>query len=214
VGKKQFLIDVGPDFRMQALHYGIRHLDGILLTHSHYDHIAGIDDLRALRFSGQERIPCLASHESFKEIKHFFHYLFEGYGGPRLPLDFTFLEDDFGKVKFEGLVVDFVSYTQANMKVNGYRLGSFAYISDIRKYDERVVVALQGVDLLVLSALRYTTSEVHFSLDEAIEFSRKVGAKRTFFTHIAHDLDHEETNAKLPPEAQLAHDGMEIEFEL
>ncbi len=217
VDGKNFLIDVGPDFRDQALHYGIDQLDGILLTHTHYDHVGGIDELRVFYFKHKIRLPVLASAETHDELRHRFHYLFktrQADGSLESQLDFQLLEEDFGQAAFQGLDVGYVSYFQANMKVSGFRFGSLAYISDIREYDERVVEALVGIDTLVVSALRYIPSGVHFSIDEAIAFSRKVGAKRTFFTHIAHDLEHDETNQKLPEDIRLAHDGLEIGFEL
>lgn len=217
VGKKSFLIDVGPDFRDQALHFGIEDLAGVFLTHTHYDHIGGLDELRVFYFKHKKRLPILASVETYDELKHRFHYLFktrQADGSLQSQFDFTLLEDEFGKTRFEGIRLQYLSYFQANMKVTGYRFGSLAYISDIREYDERIIEDLKGTETLVLSALRYEPSEVHFSIEEAIEFSRKVGAKRTFLTHISHDLEHEETNQKLPKEIRLAHDGLEIPLEL
>jgi phosphoribosyl 1,2-cyclic phosphate phosphodiesterase len=217
LGKKNFLIDAGPDLRDQMLHYQIDHLDGVLLTHTHYDHIGGIDELRIFYFKHKVRMPVLSSIDSYDELRHRFHYLFntkQSDGSLQAQFDFQILEEDFGNLKFQGLPVSFVSYVQANMKVTGYRFGTLAYISDIREYSERVIEDLQGVETLILSALRYNPSEVHFSIEEAIDFARKVGAKRTFFTHIAHDLEHEETNQNLPRDFSLAHDGLEIPFEL
>lgn len=216
LGKKQFVIDVGPDFRDQSLHYGINRLDGVLLTHTHYDHIGGLDELRVYFFKHKLRLPTLSSIETYEELRHRFHYLFktrQSDGSLQSQLDFQILEEEFGHTTFEGVRIGYVSYTQANMKVTGYQIGNFAYISDIRHYDERVIEELKGVENLVLSALRYTPSEVHFSIDEAIEFAGKVGAKRTYLTHIAHDLEHDETNQKLPAGVRLAHDGLELEFE-
>lgn len=215
VGKKQFVIDVGPDYRDQALHYGIEMLDGALLTHTHYDHIGGLDELRVFFFRHHLRLPILASIDTYEELRTRFHYLFQtkqSDGTLSSQLDFQILEEDFGKVTFQGLKIHYVSYFQANMKVTGYRIGNLAYISDIREYSSRVIEELKGIDVLILSALRYTASEVHFSIDEAIEFFKKVGAKRCYLTHISHELDHEETNAKLPKEIRLAHDGLEIPF--
>lgn len=214
VADKSFLIDVGPDFRDQALKFGIEDFDGVLITHGHYDHVGGIDDLRAIHLLQRKMIPILSSKETYSEISHRFHYLFRSKEGKTLPFDFTLLEEDFGQVDFLGLKVGYVSYFQAGMKVTGYRFGRFAYISDILKYDDQIINGLKGVDTLVLSALRYTTSEVHFTIDQAIEFSKKVGARRTFLTHLAHDIDHEETNEKLPEEIRLAYDGLELELKL
>lgn len=217
VGKKQFVIDVGPDFRDQALCYEIRELSGILLTHPHYDHIGGIDEMRIFYFAYKKRLPVLASIDTYDELRNRFHYLFktrQSDGMLQSQFDFQILEEDFGKVVFEGLPIQYVSYFQANMKVIGYRFGDLSYISDIRKYEDRVIESLIGTETLVLSALRYTPSEVHFSIDEAIDFAQKVGAKQTFLTHISHDLEHNETNQRLPSTVRLAYDGLEVPFRL
>lgn len=215
VGTKQFVIDVGPDFRIQALQFGIEKIDGVLLTHTHYDHIAGIDELRVFNLLQKRPMPCLSSKDSFEEIHQRFHYLFRKKEGDKCHvIDFHLLDKDFGRVSFQDVDFQIVSYFQAGMKVTGYRVGPFAYISDIHKYEERVVEDLQGVEILVLSALRHTTSEVHFNFQQAADFSKRIGAHSTFFTHIAHEIDHEETSATLPSGIRLAHDGMEIEFDL
>lgn len=212
---KQLLIDAGPDLRQQMLKYGITHLDGVILTHTHYDHIGGIDDIRALYFKQHQKIPCMASKQSYEEIKHRYHYLFEEPSkseGHCKFLDFQLLDADFGSFHFLDIPFHIVTYYQSKSKVTGYRVGSFAYISDIRKYEEKVVENLQGIETLVISALRYTPSEMHFSIEEAITFSRKVEAKRIYFTHIAHELDHDITNRDLPENFSLAYDGLEIYF--
>lgn len=217
IGKKNFIIDVGPDFRDQSLRYGINHLDGVLLTHTHYDHIGGLDELRVYYFRHHLRLPTLASIETYEELRNRFHYLFktkQSDGTLQAQLDFQILEEDFGTTSFQGLKVHYLSYTQAEMKVTGYKIGNMAYVSDIREYEERVIEELQGTELLILSALRYTPSEVHFSIEEAVEFAAKVGAKKTLLTHIAHDLEHDETNRKLPSHIRLAHDGLEVPFSL
>lgn len=212
---KELLIDAGPDVRLQMLRYGIKHLDGLLLTHSHFDHIAGIDDLRIFYYLHHRRFPCLLSEETLNEIKLRDHYLFvqntEGALESKA-FDFHSLKGDFGKTTFQGVSLHYVTYFQVGMKVTGYRYGTFAYISDIREYEERLIQELGGVEILVLSALRFNRSEMHFNIEEAIAFAKQVGAKRTYLTHITHDLEHEETNAKLPPGIQLSYDGLEIEI--
>jgi phosphoribosyl 1,2-cyclic phosphate phosphodiesterase len=214
---KNLLIDAGPDFRTQALKYGINSLDGILITHTHFDHVAGFDDLRVYYFKEKKRLECLLSQETLDELKVRYHYLVNAVEHGKVvssKFEFKVLANDFGPAEFCGLKFHTMSYYQANMKVTGYRLGDFAYVSDIREYTDEVLESLKGVKTLVLSALRYTASEVHFSIEEALFFARKVGAERTWLTHIAHDLDHIDANARLPGDIQLAYDGLEVPFNL
>jgi phosphoribosyl 1,2-cyclic phosphate phosphodiesterase len=215
IGGKSLLLDVGPDFRAQALHFGIEHLDGLLLTHTHYDHIAGIDELRIFYVRQKKPFPCLMSQETLDTLKVRYAYLFMPLKESitlSAQLDVTVLNGNVGVTDFLGVKIGFCSYLQGGMKVTGFRVGRFAYISDIREYDKSIFSALDGVEELVLSALREEPSQLHFSLDEAVEFSRKVGAKKTHLTHIAHFLDHESTNQKLPSNVQLAYDGLKVEF--
>ncbi len=212
---KNFLIDAGPDFRAQALAHGLTRLDGVLLTHSHFDHIGGLDDLRPYYFFQKKRVPCLLSKETFEEIKIRYNYLMEPLSEGQTisaQLDFIVLEEDVGQVVFEDVSWSYVSYHQAGVKVNGFRTGKMAYISDIRTYPESIFDSLQGLDLLVLSAFRTTVTQMHFSVDEAIEFSSRTGAKKTYLTHIGHDLEHEEASKLLPENVHFAYDGLSLSF--
>jgi phosphoribosyl 1,2-cyclic phosphate phosphodiesterase len=215
VAGKTLLLDAGPDFRAQALKYGVARLDGVLLTHSHFDHIGGFDDLRVFYFAQRRLLPCLLSEDTFDELKIRYHYMMhpgESEAAVCAHFQFHLLKGEFGAVDFEGIKLRYFTYRQGGMQVNGFRVGEFAYVSDIRDYDEEVIQALRGVQTLVLSALRYTPSEVHFSIHEAIAFAKKVGSAHTWFTHIAHDLDHDLTTADLPPGFALGRDGMELTF--
>lgn len=217
VGEKVFLIDCGPDFRQQALLHKIDRLDALLLTHTHYDHIAGIDELRAYYFRDKKPLPCFLSQASFAELKKRYDYLFE-------PIDekatisaqfqFHVLDHDYGSVSVEAIPIEYFSFLQCNMKVLGFRLGNFAYVSDIREYDNEIFAALNGVQKLVVSAISITPSHAHFSVDEAMAFAYKVGAHHTWLTHIAHHLDHDAAEQLLPPEIRMGYDGLEIEFRI
>ena len=212
---RSFLIDAGPDFRQQALRHKIDHLDGLFLTHTHFDHIAGVDELRIYYVKYKKPIPCLLSKESFLDLKSRYDYLFEPIGqAPTLSaqLDLNILEKDQANIFFEGIEVHYFSYFQGKMKVTGYRVEDFAYVSDIRDYDETIFSSLTGVKMLILSALSDQKSHLHLSLDEAIAFAKRVKAKMTYIIHMNHALDHETTNRKLPKEVQLAYDGLEIEL--
>jgi phosphoribosyl 1,2-cyclic phosphate phosphodiesterase len=217
VGDKKILIDVGPDFRAQALNNNLQHLSAALLTHAHADHIAGIDDLRAYYFMEKKKLPCILSRETFDEVKLRYHYLLQpvSLGKPlSAQIDFQILENDFGDFELEGLRFKYFSYFQQGMKVTGFRIGNFAYVTDIRDYSEQVIQALMGVDILVLSAIGHAPRKMHFSIEEAIAFSRRAGAKKTWLTHISHDLGHARTEALLPPDVRMSYDGLEIPIKI
>jgi phosphoribosyl 1,2-cyclic phosphate phosphodiesterase len=210
---KQILIDCGPDFRQQALKAEINHLDGIIFTHAHYDHIGGIDDLRGLFMSGNSPVPCFLSEETAQDIRRRFDYIFVPNESKLVPRIQLMIHNKVrGNFELNNISFTFMTYEQAGMKVNGIRYQDFAYVSDIHRYDETIFEDLKNVKTLVLSALRFTPSQFHFSIDEAVDFSRKVGAQRTFLTHIAHELDYEKTNAYLPTNIRLAYDGLQIEL--
>ncbi len=216
VNERKFLIDAGPDFRTQALKHQIDDLAGVLLTHAHADHIGGVDDLRAYYFLTKKKMPCLLSQETLDELKVRFHYLFRPIKeGKSLTaqIEFQVLSSDFGQVDFEGLPVGYLSYDQGGMKVTGFRIGNFAYVSDIRDYTERVFEILDGVETLVISAHGKTTP-MHLSLEEAIAFAQRTRAKRTYFTHCSHALDYARTNALLPKDFALSYDGLELKIQL
>lgn len=211
---KKLLIDCGPDFRAQALKHHINSLDGLLLTHTHHDHIAGIDELRAYSMWHKTSLECLMSKESAQDLKVRYPYIFAKHGDNKLiaRMELKILENERGSVNFQGINILYVTYEQAGTQVNGYRIGNFAYISDINKFPETIFEDLKGVEILVVSALRETPSPMHFTVDEAVAFSKKVGASQTWLTHIAHELDHETTNARLPPNVRMAYDGLELNF--
>jgi len=214
VGGRKFLFDCGPDFRLQAIQHKIDRLDGILLTHAHHDHTAGLDEVRVYYMREKKAIPCLLSPSTAADIQMRYPYIFGEPGHahkliPRMALQE--LKDVQGEVVFEKLRIQYVTYEQGGMPVNGFRLGNFAYISDIRHYPESLFEALSGVEVLVLSALRMEPTPFHFSIDEAVAFSERVGAAHTWLTHIAHELDHEATNARLPPNVRMAYDGLELD---
>ncbi|MCH9614076.1 MAG: Ribonuclease BN [Chlamydiia bacterium] len=201
---KTFVIDMGPDFREQALKYKIKRVDGVLVTHTHYDHIAGFDEIRPYHFRQQMAIPILLASEAHADLGVRFYYF------PDDHVDYNLLKDPSGSTIFEGVPLSYFSYMQAGMRVVGYRFDQFAYVTDIQDYNEDIFDHLNGVDTLVLSALRWTKSRVHFTIDDAIAFGEKAGVRRLFLTHIAHDLDHDETNERLPKWVRLAYDGLQI----
>lgn len=184
IGGRQFLVDIGPDFRMQALKFGITTLDGLLLTHAHHDHTAGIDDLRPLYYRRKVPLPILLSNETAQDIQQRYYYLFESQPEASDRFRLQILPDQMGSTIFEDLPIHYVTYTQGGMLVNGYRIGDLAYLSDIRDFSSTIFDHLRGVRYLIISALRYTSSPLHFSVDEAVDFARQLQAERVWLTHL------------------------------
>lgn len=216
VGTNKILIDAGPDYRTQALTYQIDRLDGVIFTHAHHDHSAGIDDLRVYYMHSRKPLPCLMSRATYDELKHRYSYIFTS---TETQLDklttrmaIQFLENERGIVDFVSLRMRYFTYEQGGMAVNGLRCGNLSFVSDIRNYPETIFEDLAGTEILILSALRFTPSPLHFTVDEAVSFAEKVKAKKVWLTHIAHELDHEKTNSYLPSHIRLAYDGLKLEF--
>lgn len=217
VNGQQVLIDCGPDFRTQMLSNGITNLDGVIITHTHNDHVAGVDDLRMISFKNGRSVKCLLSEESALDMKTRYQFLLkrnEKY--PQLPitLDFELLPSLEGVGEFCGIRYTYFSYDQVGMRVDGFRFGDLAYVTDIHRYNETIFTHLKGVRTLIVSALRFPASHMHFTVDEAIEFAKRVGAQKTWLIHVSHELDHEKTNAYLPENIRMAYDGLKIKFHL
>jgi len=215
VGGKRILLDCGPDIRNQALAIELEDIDGLILTHTHYDHVEGLDELRAFTIKHKRYLPALMSEESLAELKSRFYYIFKYQTSNDIiitRLDIKTFPEKRGEVDFLGNKIRYFSFDQIGMQVQGIRLGNLSYVSDIKNYPESIFEDLKGTETLIISALRFTDSLMHLTVDQAIEFSRKVGAKETWLTHISHDLDHDRTNAYLPEGIKLSYDGLELNF--
>lgn len=210
---KKVIIDAGPDVREQALRAKISELDGVIFTHAHHDHSGGLDDLRVFAFRNKAPLPCLVSKESGEDLKKRFYFMFRSHphepqAGERIV--FQELDSLVGESVFLGIPVRYFTYQQIGMQVLGLRIHNFAYVTDIKEYDDSLFEHLKGVDTLVLSALRFTHSTMHLTVDEAVQIAKEVGAQQTYFTHLSHDLDYVKTNALLPKGIELAYDGLQI----
>ncbi|NUR55811.1 MAG: MBL fold metallo-hydrolase [Acidobacteria bacterium] len=207
----RLLVDAGPDLRAQALRHDIRRVDAILFTHGHADHILGMDDLRRFNTLQQGAIPCFGDAATLLDIRRTFSYVFDpatpkGGGLPQLEL-FEVL-GGFCVTRSEVLPVPLFHGTRP---ILGYRLGRFAYLTDCSRIPDESWPLLEGLDVLVLDALRERPHPTHFSLAEAIDAATRIGARQTWFTHMCHDLRHEPTSARLPASMALAYDGLVIE---
>ena len=159
-------------------------------------------------------IACLLSEKSLEEMQLRYHYLFKPGKSAAARLECTSFAKDQGEVFFEGIAVEYCNYFQGGMKVTGYRVGDFAYVSDIREYDESIFPFLEGVNCLVLSALHSGPSRIHFSIEEAVAFAEKAKIRSTWLTHLSHLVDHEKESERLPSGVKLGYDGLTIEFEV
>lgn len=209
--KETIAIDAGPDFRQQMLQGKVNVLDAILFTHAHKDHIAGLDDVRAYNFLLKRDMPIYADAPTMNRLRQEFDYAFrQDYPGvPVLAVhDLTDAPFAIGETAIIPIPV-----WHGKQRIYGFRIGNFAYITDANAIPEASMALLQGVDTLVLNALRHEAHYSHFTLSEAVAVVEAIQPQRAYFTHISHLLGtHTETNAALPHHIQLAHDGLMIEI--
>jgi phosphoribosyl 1,2-cyclic phosphate phosphodiesterase len=204
------LIDTSTDLRQQALREGLMDLDAVLFTHAHADHIFGLDDLRMFNWRRGGAIPVYGSPVTLAAIRRTFWYVFEdveaGGGKPLLTL-----HEIGAPFTLAGRNVIPVPLHHGTLPILGYRIGAFAYLTDVSAIPESSYPLLAGLDVLVLSALRHRPHPTHLTLARALEEAARIGAARTYFTHVAHELSHAAVSATLPPGIELAYDGLRLE---
>jgi phosphoribosyl 1,2-cyclic phosphate phosphodiesterase len=211
------LIDTGPDFHAQALREGIRHVDAVLYTHGHADHIMGFDDLRPLSFRVEGNLPVYADKETADNIERIFEYTFrkENRYPTSARVDIHRIDDTPGAgTDIFGACFQRVPVTHGREEITGYRFGSAAYLTDLSDLPEKSLPLLQNLDILIVDALRHDPHPSHSHLEKSIAIVEQLKPKRAFFTHMSHDLDHDPTNAALPPHIRLAYDSLQINFEI
>ena len=205
------LVDAGPDLRSQALAHDIRRVDAILLTHAHADHVMGLDEVRRFNAISGRPMPMFGQPSSLADVRRMFAYVFEddaprGGGVPAIALFGVGGPFCLGRQEIVPVPLPHGPWT-----VLGYRIGGFAYLTDCNRLTDDALARLRGVEAVVIDALRHRPHPTHFTVAEAVVASRRIGARRTWLTHMAHDLGHAATTADLPEGVTLAHDGLVVD---
>jgi len=209
-GYASILVDTSTDLRQQALTNGITRVDAILFTHAHADHVMGLDEVRRFNVLQGAPVPCYASEDTWRHLRQTFHYAFEavtqGGGVPQLEVRTVT-----GPFVVGLLRIVPIPLWHGRMPILGFRFGRFAYLTDCNAIPDESWPLLEGLDTLVIDALRYRSHSTHFSVDEAVAVTRRLGPRRAYLTHICHDLAHAEASARLPDGVALAYDGLTLD---
>jgi phosphoribosyl 1,2-cyclic phosphate phosphodiesterase len=206
------LVDTTPDLRAQALREGLRRVDAILYTHGHADHVFGLDDVRRYTAMSRRPMPIFARADTLAEIRVRFGYALGGDnpdGGERPRLALWTIG---GPFCIGGQEIVPVPIMHGRREILGFRIGALGYLTDCSGIPDASLALLEGIEVLVLDALRRRPHPTHFCLDQAVDMAGRIGARQTYFTHIAHELGHADTCAGLPPGMALAYDGLAIEL--
>lgn len=203
------LVDAPPELRLSLLAAGIGRADALLLTHAHADHIAGLDDVRIFSEREKRKFPIYGPAPALRQVRQRFNYVFrntqKGGGKPRLSL-----HPITRPVTLNQLRIVPIPLWHGRVRVFGYRIRGFAYLTDVSVIPPASYRALKGLDVVVLDALRREPHETHFNLEQAVEAARRIGAKKTYFTHMCHRLGHQVTEKRLPARMRLAYDGLTL----
>ena len=206
------LVDAGPDLRAQALRHAVRRLDAIVFTHGHADHILGMDDVRRFNAIMKGPMPCYGDARTLADVRKAFYYVFDPStpkGGSLPALDLRPID---GPFEIGDVPVQPIPIWHGERPILGFRFDRFAYLTDCSRIPDESWALLEGLDAVVLDALRAEPHPTHFSLGQAIDAARRIGARRTLFTHMCHHLPHVATNATLPDGMCLAHDGLTLDL--
>ena len=217
--KYNILIDATTDLRQQSLTWKIKHIDAVLYTHAHADHILGTDDLRCFNFTSKskQKIPCYASLDTIKGIKRCFDYIFNPdpnyLGGMLAQLDLIEI-NNYSTINLFGLNIEVFELHHGGTIVNGFKFGDLAYATDCKIIPEQSKKIIKGIKYLILDGLRHTAHATHLTISEACNLAKELEIQNTFLTHITHDIDYYTESKNLPKNVALAYDGMSIEFDI
>lgn len=208
---KVIVIDSGPDFRYQMLRAGVKHLDAIVFTHEHKDHIAGLDDIRAFNFKQQSAVDVFAHVRVQEALKREFAYIFANFKYPGIPM-LNLKDIDSEPFDISGITFIPIQVMHYRLPVLGFRIGDFTYITDAKTISESEREKIRGSKILVINALQRESHISHFDLKEAIAFAEDIQADKTYFTHVSHRMGkHEEISKELPQNVEFAYDGLVLE---
>ncbi|WP_227624928.1 MBL fold metallo-hydrolase [Fimbriimonas ginsengisoli] len=206
------LVDCSPEMRLQMSRERIYDVEAVLITHTHADHVMGMDDLRSICMKTRQAVPVYTLPIYQEDIRRIYSYAFrdfpEGVFVPRFDLRDVPVDLEVGGLRIRTFLVEHGGTT-----VIGLRVGGFAYITDVSRIPDEAMRELDDLDVLMIDAVRIRPHPNHFNLEQAIAISKQIGARKTYLTHLSHDYDHDETNAQLPYSFELAWDGLKIQIE-
>ncbi|MBL7128531.1 MAG: MBL fold metallo-hydrolase [Ignavibacteria bacterium] len=207
----KILIDTSIDFRQQMLKYNVTDIDAVLFTHHHVDHILGLDDLRQINQRLNKFIDLYGNGTTIDEIKITFRYAFN-----KLLIRYKVVplinlhEIENKKFKIRNVEITPIEVRHGKIKIFGYRIGNFAYITDCSKVPDSEIPKLENLDVLIVNALRRAPHPTHFNIEQAVELSQRVTPRKTYLTHMTHDINNDKTNKTLPANVELTYDGLEF----
>jgi len=207
----EVIVDTTPDFRYQTLRIALQRLDAVLYTHAHADHILGLDDIRAFNLKQRGPVPIYASEATLATLRTTFTYIFEATAPEGSILPGVEFHPISGSFQLCGAKVIPIPAMHGPLPVLGYRIGTVAYLTDFSALPDESKRLLQGLDHLVLDALRYLPHPMHSTVDQSLALVRELAPTQAWFTHICHDLSHQAANARLPENVRLAYDGLTFE---
>jgi len=208
---RNVLIDTTPDLRLQALRANIDHLDAVIFTHSHADHIMGLDDVRPFNFRQRGQIPIYAAPDTMAAIQRCFPYIFDGMRRESHVPQLDARMIDGSPFELFGLEFVPVPILHGSATIYGFRFGAAAYLTDHSDIPPESKALLRDLDVLFLDALRYKPHPTHSTVDRSVKTADELRARRTYLTHICHDLEHERAESQLPSHVRLAYDGLELQ---